>query len=146
MTENKDYTYAITAALVLLLLTSIGILFASMHMPPRTVVENYYIIHTAQNGTFFEDVTVTAYTAREEECDSTPHVTALMEKPVPGRTVAVSRDLMFALGKHVYIPGVGVRVVQDLMAPRFTKRVDVLMPSVKMARTFGVQVKDIVFF
>src|SRR5690606_12203241 len=38
-------------------------------------------------------VTLTAYTARSRECDETPHVTAMMVKPRPGRTIAVSRDL-----------------------------------------------------
>ena len=81
--------------------------------------------------------TITAYTAARDECDVDPGNTALMEEPKAGWTVAVSADYMHMLGKKVYIEGVGVRRINDLMNPRYTKRIDVLVPTKKQARRFG---------
>jgi 3D (Asp-Asp-Asp) domain-containing protein len=86
------------------------------------------------------DVTVTAYTARVAECDIDPGNTAMMTKPVPGRTVAVSRDLFddgWTFGRSVYIAGFGVYVIEDLMAARHTEAIDVLVGSVRDARRIG---------
>ena len=86
------------------------------------------------------DVTVTAYTARVAECDIDPGNTAMMTKPVPGRTVAVSRDLFddgWTFGRSVYIAGFGVFVIEDLMAARHTEAIDVLVGSVRDARRIG---------
>lgn len=85
-------------------------------------------------------VTLTAYTARSRECDETPEVTAMMVRPRPGRTIAVSRDLFddgWTFGRSVYIAGLGVFVVEDLMHRRHTQRIDILMGSVHEARQFG---------
>lgn len=97
-------------------------------------------------GRFYEDMTITAYTAREEETDSTPEYTALMECPIPGYTVAVSRDLMKYLGWSVYIEGYGVWRVNDLMNPRYEKRIDLCVPHVDVARSIGVKERRVVFF
>lgn len=85
-------------------------------------------------------VTLTAYTARTRECDETPEVTAMMVKPTPGRTIAVSRDLFddgWTFGRSVYIAGLGVYVIEDLMHKRHTQRIDILMGTVKEANRFG---------
>jgi 3D (Asp-Asp-Asp) domain-containing protein len=82
------------------------------------------------------NVYATAYTARVQECDSTPDVTAIMEKPKAGWTIAVSHDLIYLLGKRVYIKGIGVRRVNDLMNGRYTKRIDILMGNLKEAKRF----------
>jgi 3D (Asp-Asp-Asp) domain-containing protein len=95
---------------------------------------------------YFEGVTVTAYSGRVEECNDDPGMTALMEPPMAGRTVAVSRDFMPFLGRWVYIPGVGVRRVNDLMNARFERRIDIFMPDAQTARAFGKQQKNIVFY
>ena len=49
--------------------------------------------------------------------DGRPDLTATMEKPVPGWTCAISRDLVQAgwLGRRIYIPGLGVRYAADIM-------------------------------
>jgi 3D (Asp-Asp-Asp) domain-containing protein len=83
------------------------------------------------------NVYATAYTARVQECDSTPDVTAIMEKPKAGWTIAVSHDLIYLLGKRVYIKGIGVRRVNDLMNERYTKRIDILMDNLKEAKSFN---------
>lgn len=85
-------------------------------------------------------VDLSAYNATERQTDSTPHKNALMKKPKPGLSVAVSRDLQHLLGAVVYIPEVGVRQVDDLMNERYIRSVDVLMPTEKHARDFGKRV------
>lgn len=91
-----------------------------------------------------KELTVTAYTAREEETNSDPGNTALMEDPIPGYTVAVSQDLKRWLGKRIYIQGLGVFRVNDLMNKRYEDRVDLLVHSVKQAREFGKQQRKVV--
>ena len=44
--------------------------------------------------------------------------TAIGERPVPGKTLAVSRDLKHLLRKRIHIPGRGVFYANDLMAKR----------------------------
>lgn len=85
----------------------------------------------------------TAYTARVQETNEDPYNTAIMRKPVPGWTVAVSKDLKRWLGKRVYIEGIGVRKVNDLMNSRFTNHIDILKGNVSDARKFGVKHLDV---
>ena len=82
-------------------------------------------------------VTVTFYTLSKSECDNTPYINALGKRPVIGKDVAVSRDLIYLLGKYVYIEGFGVRKVTDLMNARFKNRIDILVGSKKQARKLG---------
>ena len=91
-----------------------------------------------------KELTITAYTAREEETNEDPRNTALMEEPTPGYTVAVSQDLKRWLGKRIYIQGLGVFRVNDLMNKRFTNRVDILVHSVRKALEFGKQQRKVV--
>jgi 3D (Asp-Asp-Asp) domain-containing protein len=81
---------------------------------------------------------LTAYTARPEETNEDPENTAIMRTPRPGRTVAVSHDLRGWLGKRVYVEGFGVRFVGDLMNPRYSKSIDILVVDVDEARDIGV--------
>jgi len=84
-------------------------------------------------------LTVTAYSPRAQETDSTPTITASMKKVKEG-TIAVSRDLFNAgwtFGKEVYITGYGVFTINDLMNKRFEKRIDVFYWNTKKALKFG---------
>lgn len=141
-----------TVLYIVALSCQLVLLFYIINLPTQeqktSCIKNEYIIivPAERKEHFYKNVQVTAYTARTAECDKTPHVTAIMEKPIPGYTVAVSRDFMQYLGRRVYIPGVGVRRVNDLMNARYKKRIDVLMPSVEMARAFGKKIKNVVFF
>jgi 3D (Asp-Asp-Asp) domain-containing protein len=83
------------------------------------------------------DLEATAYSLREEECNDDLNNTATMTKPVPGWTVAVSRDLAWMMGKRVYIAGLGVRKVNDLMNARYENAIDILVPDKDMAMEFG---------
>ena len=82
---------------------------------------------------------VSAYTATKGECNDDPENTAIMEIPRPGGTVAVSRDLKYMLGKDVYIAGLGVRRVNDLMGSGYKGRMDIVMGSKEEARVWGVK-------
>lgn len=91
---------------------------------------------------FSTPVTVTAYTARVEECDSTPWVTANMTPSRPG-ILAVSRDLEselgISMGDTVWLDGLGFFIVADRMNPRWTRRVDILHASLKAAKRFSTR-------
>jgi|GEM_PF-3802071 len=82
-------------------------------------------------------VNVTFYSLTKKECDNNPFVNALGLKPIVGRDIAVSRDLIHLLGKYVYIEGYGVRYVTDLMNKRYKKSVDILVPNSKLALKLG---------
>lgn len=86
-----------------------------------------------------QQVTVTAYNPAFDQTDGDPLMTASMRKVRVG-TVAVSRDLFdqgWVFGKKVRIEGLGIFEINDLMSPRFTKRVDVFMWDEKEAQAFG---------
>ena len=87
-------------------------------------------------------VFVTAYNPIVTETDSTPQITASNKRVTPG-IVALSRDLEeefgFQFGDTVVIEGIGRFVFEDRMNKRWTRRVDILMLSIKAAGKFGVQ-------
>lgn len=87
-------------------------------------------------------ITVTAYTASVNECNEDPENTAIMTRPIPGWTVAVSRDLLeegWTFGKKIWIEGLGVREIGDLMNNRYEGRIDVLMAKKGNAKRFGLK-------
>ena len=88
-------------------------------------------------------LTATAYCP---DCldDDGPQLSASGAPVRAGRTVAVSRDLRRLLGRKVYIEGVGVRVVEDLMHPRHAGRLDLCLPNKRQAVDFGVQTLEVV--
>lgn len=108
--------------------------------------ENKTITHYAEDlqKRFSFVVQATAYTPRKQECNNDIENTALMLKPKPGWHIAVSHDLIWLLGKKVYIKGVGVRFVSDLMNERFSNKIDIMMPTPKHAKEFGVKELEIV--
>lgn len=83
-----------------------------------------------------EIVTLTTYKAVEEECDSTPNITAsgfVITNPKKHKIIAVSHDLKrkWKWGTKVQIVGAGkydgTYYVRDLMNKRYRKRVDILI-------------------
>lgn len=88
--------------------------------------------------------TVTAYTLDPDETDNDPSHAADMSKPVPGKTAAVSRDLIRLLGKKIYIPGHGVRVINDLAAKDITGTIDLLVGNKVEAGKVGREVKEVI--
>lgn len=89
-------------------------------------------------------VIVTAYhpPSKGINSDINPRNTALMKKPMPGWTLAVSKDLVDAgwLGKKVYIDGWGVGHATDRMSSKIKgKRIDVCFNTLRNAKQFGVK-------
>lgn len=87
-------------------------------------------------------VDVSAYTNRKQETDGTPNITATMDTVRPEYTVAVSHDLMYLLGHRIYIYGLGVFVVQDLMNERWKMRVDIYFDKSRLQRALNFGVKE----
>lgn len=85
-------------------------------------------------------VTVTAYNADPAQTDSDPEITASMRRVKPG-TIAVSRDLFnkgWVFGKKVRIEGLGIYEINDLMAARHNKAIDIFLAgSTASAMAFG---------
>jgi 3D (Asp-Asp-Asp) domain-containing protein len=84
-------------------------------------------------------VTVTAYSNRAAETDSTPNQTAT-NREVRAGMVAVSRDLFdsgWVFGKKVYIKGLGIYTIQDLTAQEKVNTIDIYIGDTEAARQFG---------
>lgn len=83
-------------------------------------------------------VTVTAY----HHCPGSRGITASGERVRSG-IIAVSRDLVRNLsldfGSRVLLHGYGVFQVQDLMAPRWNRRVDIYLDNQRKACDFGLR-------
>lgn len=91
----------------------------------------------ADKGTNY---TVTAYCSCKKCCGKWyvpegKQKTASGAKPTEGVTIAASRKIPF--GTKLNIEGVGVRTVQDRLAPRFDNRIDVYFADHERARKFG---------
>jgi 3D (Asp-Asp-Asp) domain-containing protein len=93
---------------------------------------------------FINNCTITSYSGNPNETDGDPY-TALMEFPISGGTCAVSRDLMYWLGGKIYIEGIGIRRVNDLMHSRHTTTVDLFNGNTKAALKFGKKQRSVVY-
>jgi len=92
-------------------------------------------------------VTATAYSAREEECNAQPWITA---SGTPSRVgvIAVSRDLEsigVQLGDFVIVKGMGLFRVEDRMNKRWRKRIDILHGNPEAARRFAKREVEIMW-
>ena len=92
-----------------------------------------------------KEVTTYAYTASIEECDDDPTITASGCDIYIG-VVAVSHDLhkTWGFGTKLYINGVGMRIVEDLMNRRHKKSIDIYIPEKEDAIEYGKK-KTIVY-
>ena len=82
--------------------------------------------------------TVTAYCHCKTCCGpKAKGITANGSKPTQGITIAASRSLPF--GTMIHIPSVGWRKVEDRLAKRFDKRVDIYFTKHKDAKKFGIR-------
>lgn len=141
---------------IVLLCVSLGFL-AKLHVKVNSLKDNCKEMSITRSiykeisvdcaifSNYLKNATVTAYSITKSQTDDTPSKTALMAEPQSGWTCAVSQDLLKFLGSKVYIAGVGVRKVMDLMNKRYHKRLDLCVPSKKKAKNFGVQGKEVVF-
>jgi 3D (Asp-Asp-Asp) domain-containing protein len=84
-------------------------------------------------------VTVTAYNNDAAQTDSDPDIAASMRRVKPG-TIAVSRDLFdrgWVFGRKVRLEGMGIYEINDLMATRHNRAVDIFLYSNSQALAFG---------
>lgn len=86
-------------------------------------------------------LTVTAYSPKKSETDSTPLVTAF-QKPVKYGIIGISRDLEklygWKEGDEILLEGIGIFEVGDRMHHRWRKRVDIFHWNTKDAINFGM--------
>lgn len=80
---------------------------------------------------------VTAYCA-------TGHTCANNKMPIAGITIAAPRCV--PLGTHIYIKGIGDRIVQDRTAKRFDGRIDLFVGSRKEALTWGKRKLEVIIY
>jgi len=111
----------------------------------RGSLDRYYRGDELLNGREIAlSVTVSGYTSRTCETDSTPNITAANTSTRRG-VIALSRDLVrrytpgapFEFGDVVHLNGIGDFVVEDSMAERWARRADIWFDSVSEARSFG---------
>lgn len=95
------------------------------------------LLSTVSAGAKELTMTVTAFTLSHKETGGRTQKTALMTKPIPGWSVAVSRDKIGMLGRKVYIDGIGVRRIDSLTSKKLKNTVDVLVGNKKEARKMG---------
>lgn len=153
---------ALSLALLAVMAIPFGVVWVDSKMPTRQtntqqlqadrdkayrLIEKVFRVGTIESLTYAATpVTVSAYTARAGECDSTPEVTADM---TPSRIglLAVSRDLRTEIGLQfgdvvLLADGsdvLGVFQIRDVMNKRYRRRVDILHGNVEAARLFGVR-------
>jgi len=134
--------------ILILIVINIGICIVLFYAGADKIAKtktSYHIIKPEYDVRYFPKVTMTAYTASEDETNENPEKTAIMESPIPGWTCAVSRDFIQFLGDRIYIEGIGVRKVNDLMNVRYTKRIDILVGTKRQAYRIGKQSKAVIF-
>lgn len=94
-----------------------------------------------------KQVTVTSYTSRPEETDSTPYITAC-NTPVIVGGAAVSRDLFNLVGgcgKKVVLVGYGSLTINDKLNSRYKNAIDIWSGDLKAARLHGRQTAEMVW-
>ncbi len=131
---------------VIAVVTSLVVSWATSHqIIERFIAHNDKVILKVDNFEriiglkSIERITVTAYSPRRRETDSSPFINAAMKKVREG-DIAVSRDLFKAgwvFGKKVWVEGHGIYTIMDLMNRRFEKRADIFMMKTFKARKFG---------
>ena len=88
------------------------------------------------------NVTVTAYSPRKSETDSTPLITAF-QKPVKHGIIGISRDLErlygWKEGDEILLEGIGIFEVGDRMHHRWKRRIDVFHWNTQDAKNFGIK-------
>jgi 3D (Asp-Asp-Asp) domain-containing protein len=92
----------------------------------------------------FVQAVVTGYSSTPDQTDETPWLTAWSTQTRPG-VIALSRDLLrtftdgapFDYGDRILVAGVGVFLVEDTMADRWTSRADIWFPTRQQAQQWG---------
>ena len=153
---TRHLTAAVLTALAAALLCSLAALAAQaselnelkIHASPSEyraevakmiVTDQEYLKRLENQSRPVATVTVTAYNADPAQTDSDPEIAASMRRVRPG-TVAVSRDLFnkgWVFGRKVRIEGLGIYEINDLMAARHDKAIDIFLGDNQKAMSFG---------
>lgn len=100
------------------------------------------MIETLLSFLMLMNVTVTSYRSVPAQTDSSPYVTSIGHRTHP-YGCAVSQDLLksgkIKYGDVVYIPGFGLKVVNDTMHPRHKMSVDMWVATAKEEKRVGVR-------
>ncbi len=149
--EKKERIfYQITTLICLILIVLFGIFYSAKQKIVKFSVQQTMNIQKQKINklqqqlkkyTTPSEVTVYAYNPHINQCDSTPFITASMEKVKPGM-VAVSHDLWeqgWTFGKKIYIKNIGVFRIADFMNTRHKTSIDIFMWQKKDAIKFGIQ-------
>lgn len=123
----------------------------------RIVSDVFNTDFTKETTVYHKIVTATAYTAREEECNDEPEITA-SGRPSRIGGIAVSRDLEalgINIGDLVVIKNMGLFKVEDRTAEMKRKNtsnpvpvvntIDILHANVKAAKIFGTGTIEIIW-
>lgn len=90
------------------------------------------------------NVTITSYRSVPSQTDSSPFTTSIGEK-VCKDGIAVSQDLLKSgkvkYGDWLYIPGIGLKRVNDCMHHRWTNRADVWVATLQQEKDFHAKWK-----
>lgn len=103
------------------------------------VTDQEYLKRLENQSRPVSTVTVTAYNADPAQTDADPEIAASMRRVRPG-TIAVSRDLFnkgWVFGRKVRIEGLGIYEINDLMAARHDKAIDIFIGGNQQAQAFG---------
>lgn len=84
---------------------------------------------------YFQEVTLTAYTASVEECGKADGITASGTKATQGRTIAADH---LPFGTHVEIDG-HIYTVEDHFGGGYTDKIDIYFDNYMDAINFGRQ-------
>lgn len=84
---------------------------------------------------YFQDVTLTAYTASVEECGKADGITASGTKATQGRTIAADH---LPFGTHVEIDG-HIYTVEDRFGGGYKNKIDIYFDNYMDAINFGRQ-------
>ena len=82
---------------------------------------------------YFQEVTLTAYTASVEECGKADGITASGTKATQGRTIAADH---LPFGTHVEIDG-HIYTVEDRFGGGYTDKIDIYFDNYMDAINFG---------
>jgi 3D (Asp-Asp-Asp) domain-containing protein len=139
--KNSIILILITMAIMLVIDARTSIrMYDKLSNPPDSITNNNFI-HMPSSI----NCTVVAYSGEVSQTDSDPGLTSMMEAPIPGKTCAVSQDLIHWMNCRIYINGIGIRRVNDLMGLRATQTIDLFVKDRGEAKRFGKKKCQVIF-
>ncbi|MFH2022671.1 MAG: 3D domain-containing protein [Candidatus Micrarchaeota archaeon] len=138
----------LTICIFYFLCVSIGLITGSHFILNQQIqtsnLQHETIIDSLKTIKMKERVTVTAYHPKSYgiNSDSDPTRTAIMKRPIPGYTFAISTSLVEAgwLNRIIYLDGIGIGKATDRMGRSIKgNHIDICKTSLKKAKMFGMK-------